>query len=617
MSGRHFASLMSSVARIVPYEDYLVYLIVRSVNMAAMQTLQPCEEDIFDISNRKRCAKYVLSMQRQLDKAVANGEKGKIRFISYLLTRVSKAVKVMSTQLLTDNSGSHTAGVDGVKIPKGIGTSAKNRQKMELMTQIDTKKKPDAIRRTYIPKPNGKEKRPLGIPTLLDRIIQDVIKTAIEPMVEYHFSHHSWGFRPSRGCADAMDHIFKKMSRKNCPQWVLEGDIKGCFDNIKHSAITEQLEQWYVPKQLVLIINRMLKADIMDGDISQHSFLGTPQGGVVSPMLANVAMHRLDQFCETVIRKTFKLQRNPIVRYADDFVVVCKTKEQALEIKGMIADFIKKTIGLELSEKKTLITHISEGFNFLSFSYRKYNGKMLIKPSKESVLLHSYELKQTMKQYKGSNLSTMLRKLNSQIIGWSNYYRGTVKTEVFSKLDNELWHGIWRWLSRLHPNKMAKWIRKKYEKFTSKQNRFTEHGVINAIHNDIKWTPHVMVKGGMRVYDTSALKYWEKREQKLAEDQMYSKVMEKLWKRQKGLCITCESSLSAMDIGNGKVHKHHCLPRSQGGDNSLNNLELLHSECHRKIHTLYTRRQMAYWYNMKLKYWGKKAVNERERELTV
>jgi RNA-directed DNA polymerase len=585
--------------------------------MTATQTSQPYEEDIFSTQNRKKCKKYVFSMQRQLDKAVAKGEKGKIRYISYLLTRVSKAAKIISTQRITDNSGCHTAGIDGVSIPKGIGTETKNRKKVELMKQIDTKKKPSAIRRTYIPKPNGKL-RPLGIPTLLDRIIQDVIKTAIEPIVEYHFSHHSWGFRPKRGCADARDHIFKKMSRKNCPQWVLEGDIKGCFDNIRHTAITEQLKEWCVPKQQVRVINRMLKANIIDEDTSQYSKKGTPQGWVVSPMLANVAMHRLDNFCETVIRKRFKMQTNPIVRYADDFVVICKTKEQAEGIKGRITDFIKKTIGLELSEEKTKITHISEGFDFLSFNFRKNNGgPMIIKPSKESVLTHSNEMKLTKKQYKGSNLSTMLRKLNSQIRGWSNYYRGTVKTETFSKLDNELWHGIWRWLRRLHPNKKAGWIRKKYSRFTSKQNRFTEHGIINVIHNDIKWTPHVMVKGGMRVYDKEALGYWEKREQKLAKDQMYSKRMERLWKRQKGLCSTCEEALTATDIGKSKVHTHHCLPRSQGGDDSLNNLERLHEECHRKIHTLYTRKQMAYWVKNLLKYWCFKAVKERERELTV
>jgi RNA-directed DNA polymerase len=584
--------------------------------MTAMQTVQPYEENIFSTQNRRKCKKYVLSMQRKLDKAVANGEKGKIRFFSYLLTRTSKAVKIMATQRITDNSGCHTAGIDGVSIPKGIGTVAKNRLKIKLMKQINVRKKPDAIRRTYIPKPNGKV-RPLGIPTLLDRIIQDVIKTALEPIVEYNYSHHSWGFRPKRGCADAREHTFKKMSRKASYQWVLEGDIKGCFDNIRHSAITEQLKEWCVPKQQVSVINRMLKTDIMDGNALQHNKEGTPQGGIVSPMLANVAMHRLDNFCETDIRKKFKLQSNPIIRYADDFVIVCKTKEQAEGIKGRISDFIKADIGLELSEVKTKITHISEGFDFLGFNFRKYNGKMIIKPSKEKVLIHSYELKQTMKKYRGTNLSTMLRKLNSQVRGWSNYYKGTVKTKVFAKLDKGLWHGIWEWLRRLHPNKAAKWIRKKYERFATPCSRLAEYGTINAIHNDIKWTPHIMVKSGMRVYDTGTLEYWEKREQKLAKDQMYSKPMEKLWKRQKGLCSTCEETITAEDIANRVVHTHHCLPRSQSGDNSLNNLELLHGECHRKIHTLYTRKQMAYWVKNRLKYWCKKAVNERERELAV
>ncbi len=285
--------------------------------MAATQTVQPYKEDIFNASNRKRCAKYVLSMQRRLDKAVANGEKGKIRYISYLLTRRSKAIRILATQRVTDNSGCHTAGVDGVSIPKGIGTYEKNQLKVELMKQIDVRKKPEATRRTYIPKPNGKL-RPLGIPTLIDRIVQDVIKTALEPIVEYHFSDHSWGFRPKRGCADARQHIYNKMARKSCPKWILEGDIKGCFDNIRHSTITETLKRWSVPKQQVVIINRILKTDIIDGDTLQLSKEGTPQGGVISPMLANVAMDSLDKFCGAVVRRKFRLQANPLVRYADD-----------------------------------------------------------------------------------------------------------------------------------------------------------------------------------------------------------------------------------------------------------------------------------------------------------
>ena len=214
-------------------------------------------------------------------------------------------------------------------------------------------------------------------------------------------------------------------------------------------------------------------------------------------------------------------------------------------------------------------------------------------------------------------LVNLLSDVSSFFGAGHNYHRGTVKEKTFAKLDWELWHRIFRWLRRLHPKKSAKWIRNKYEKVTSKLSRFTEYGATNVIHNDIKWTPHVMVKGGMRVYGTEALEYWKKREEKLAMHQIYSKRMGQLWERQKGLCPTCEEPITSEDIGNSKVHQHHCLPRCQGGDASLNNLELLHDECHRKIHTLYTRKQMAEWHSRKLKYGCKKAVEERERELAA
>lgn len=290
-----------------------------------------------DARTIRKCHKYVCSIQRNLDRAVAENDKKKIRWLTYrkpkasvsaanILTKKSRAVKTLAIhcvysckpvlRVTVENKGKHTAGIDGIKVVEGKGEEVKEYNKDlrgRLFKEAGINKKPSAIRRVHIKKPNGKL-RPLGIPTLLDRVTQDMVKMAIEPITEYHASGNSYGFRPKRNGHDAIDHLFKKLARRRSHQWVIEGDIKGCFDNIAHDHILENLEEWNTPEYIRTTIERMLRARIFEQGTYIDPEKGTPQGGILSPMLANVALTTLDRHCEQYSRY------NPIVRYADDFV---------------------------------------------------------------------------------------------------------------------------------------------------------------------------------------------------------------------------------------------------------------------------------------------------------
>ena len=293
------------------------------------------------------------------------------------MSHKSRAVKILAVYRVTSlNQGKYTAGTDGVRMMKGK-KGLNNHLKLTLLDNIDIKKKPSSIKRVFIPKGNGK-KRPLGIPTIADRINQDILKRkacetmaprmTLEPITEYHSSGNSYGFRTKRSCHDAIEHLFNKLSQRGSKQWVIEGDIRGCFDNISHEHILKTLKSWEVKKNIANIIERMLKSEILFKDITQKVDTGTPQGGILSPMLANVALTALDDYCNEnfgVLVYNSKKRggqhiQNPIVRFADDFIIVCKSEQEAECIKGKIATYLRENIGLELSNEKTKITHITE-----------------------------------------------------------------------------------------------------------------------------------------------------------------------------------------------------------------------------------------------------------------
>lgn len=486
----------------------------------AQRACQTESGNTFNATNIRNCEAYVLKMQRKLDKVVASGDVKRIRWYVHLLSKRSRAVKVIAVYHVTsENDGKYTAGVDSVAIKRDTSKGEKDYQRRLLLKEIDGNKKPSPIRRVFIPKSNGKM-RPLGIPTMADRIVQDIIRMSIEPIAESHFHDNSYGFRPKRSCHDAIEHLFKKLKRRGSPQWIIEGDIKGCFDNISHEHITKTMRKWHIPFGIVENVGKMLRANIcFKGELLDVE-TGTPQGGILSPMLANIALTTLDDYCEKYAKQVKEGKQkgrytipNPIVRYADDFVIVSETQEQAETRKNEIGKFLLDTIGLTLSPEKTTITNISEGFNFLGFNIRKYPhksprskyhkvGVLLIKPQKEKVSKFLEKIQETLNKNKTARTENLIHRLNPMLQGFALYYRFAVSKRIYKTIDDRVWKMVWRWAKRRHPNKTKKWIRKKYFAI-SKGDTWTltdgkELLLMNLAYMPI--TRFVKIQSGIRVY---------------------------------------------------------------------------------------------------------------------
>lgn len=551
--------------------------------------------DIFSVSNIKRCERYVISMQKRLDEAVANNDYKGIRNLFNILVRRSRAVKILAIYRITYlNQGKSTAGVDGEAIPYATKERTDNIRR-KLLSEINISKSPDAIRRAYIPKSNGK-KRPLGIPTLKDRIIQEIIRIALEPIAEYHFHDNSYGFRPKRSCHDAIDSLRKYLAQSNRKTYIIEGDIKSCFDNISHDNITQTLRKWKIPSYAINLIRNMLKSKIFEKGKLHETEQGTPQGGVISPLLANIALTGFDDYITerhgTTTYHGGKHKISPMIRYADNFVIVCRSKFQARMIKEDAKNYLAENVNLALSDEKTHITHIKKGFDFLGFTLKKHvklgiknpNGmkdyKLLITPSREKVINILRNCKEVIDQCKASSQDVLIKRLNSKLRGWCNFYKFVNSTLTFDKINYAMWHKVRRWSKRRHSGKSEKWIFKNLFKVRGKSLYFATDNLSLIQPVEIKMENHPKVAKGKRVYCKEHTDYWEKREKRL----MYNKLFYRnkyLYKKQKGNCPKCNHPFALTD----NLNVHHIIPKADGGTDKYSNLILLHAECHREIHS--------------------------------
>jgi len=339
-----------------------------------------------------------------------------------------------------------TPGIDGV-------TWTTNKQKIQAVFRMKRREyKPQPLRRVYIPKKNGK-KRPLGIPTIMCRAQQALHKLALEPVAEVLSDKNSYGFRPKRSCADAIEQCFNVFSHKNSARWVLEGDIQACFDKISHEWLLKN-----IPMDKV-ILRKWLTCGFVENGQLFPTDEGTPQGGIISPTLLNLTMRGLEAKIKASYKNSGKV--NTII-YADDFIVSGETKEiLETKIKPIIIEFLKER-GLMLSEEKTLITTIDEGFNFLGFNIRKFGDKLLIRPSKGNIKTFLSGIRETINRNKTAKTENLIHILNPKIRGWGNSFRHVCSKETYSKVDSEIYKTLWRWSKRRHPSKGKRWIYDKY-----------------------------------------------------------------------------------------------------------------------------------------------------------
>lgn len=395
--------------------------------------------------------KGVNKLQTRITKAILQHKWNLVKRLQYLLTH-SDFAKLLVVRKVTQNKGKRTPGIDGERWLTPLS-------KIKAVLSLTGKRyKAKPLKRVFINKPGKKKKRPLGIPTMHDRAMQSLYSLALEPIAETMSDIRSFGFRKHRSTKDSCQQIFLCLSKKNSAQWILEGDIKGCFDNINHQWLMTN-----IPMEKS-ILTQFLKAGFIYKRHLNPTKAGTPQGGTISPILANMT---LDGIEELLLAEYPKRSKNStkvnFTRYCDDFIVTANSEETAREIKEMIAVFLKERC-LELSDDKTLITNINEGFDFLGWNFRKYNGKLLIKPSKKSIKRLTETISQTISEGMAWSQDLLIAKLNPIIRGWTNYHNSVVSSDVFRSIDHKIWELLWKWAKRRHPNKPKDWIVNRYWK---------------------------------------------------------------------------------------------------------------------------------------------------------
>lgn len=446
----------------------------------------------------------VKKLQMRIAKAVRERRYGKVKALQWILTH-SFTAKLLAVKRVTQNQGKNTPGVDGLvwRTPQQKIKAVQSLKRRGYCVQ--------PLRRVWIPKRAGK-KRPLGIPTMKDRAMQALYLQALEPVSESILDRHAYGFRHKRSAADAIDQCFKTLCQKVSAPWILEADIKSCYDSISHAWL---LEHCPMDKK---ILKKWLTAGYMDKNTFYITKEGTPQGGIISPTLMNITLRGLEK---TAQKSAFWRDKVNTTAYADDFIITERSKE-VLEnkVKPAVCAFLKER-GLEFSVEKTKITSIDEGFDFLGFTIRKYQGKLLIMPSKASIKEFLKMILETMRLHSTITTEQLIYTLNPKIRGWTNYYRHVVSKKVFNYVDHKIFGALLRWIKRRHPNKNFQWRKQRYFctignnnwTFFAKSSKDKGQGSMVTLMQatSIPIVRHVKIRADANPYDPKFNSYFFKR----------------------------------------------------------------------------------------------------------
>jgi RNA-directed DNA polymerase len=543
----------------------------------------------------RKLEKYVYRMQKRIYRASQRGNQRQVEKLQKLLFK-SEAARLLAVRRVTqDNQGKKTAGVDGVK-------SVPPKERFLMAKQLHTKywkyhRRPQPVRRVWIPKPGKAEKRPLGIPTMLERAKQALVKLALEPAWEAVFEPNSYGFRPGRSCHDAIGAIFLGIRYK--PKFVFDADIKGCFDTINHQALLEKLDSY--PK-LTHLIKGWLKAGVMEGVDFTPTEKGVPQGGVISPLLANIALHGMER---EITQAKYIGEKPIVVRYADDFVILHSNKMELQKAAERVATWLER-IGLHLSPSKTRIAHTLDsyeehvGFDFLGFRVQQYRKgkthtgmdtqrkplgyKTMIHPGKEAVQSHTREIGLQLRKLRNAPQGKVISELNPIIRGWCNYYRWVVCSEAFATCDYNTFRQLVRWSNARHHGTGKKAVSRKYWIRIDTQTRQVRFGmyikgktgdpkpIYVRFHAETQSQDYAKVKGTASPFDGNLL-YWAKR---LKQHPLVNNEKAKLLKIQQWQCTRCGLYFKDEDL----LEVDHSIPTALGGKDDLCNKSVYHRHCH-------------------------------------
>ncbi|MEM7495491.1 MAG: group II intron reverse transcriptase/maturase [Myxococcota bacterium] len=541
--------------------------------------------------NWRRQNRNVTNLRQRIYRASQEGDVRRARNLQKLMMQ-SKANRLLAVRRVTQlNQGRRSAGVDQTVVK----TNAEREHLVDTLKRY-TPRAVRPVKRVFIPKKGGKL-RPLGLPTVIDRCQQAIIKSALEPYWEAKFEATSYGFRPGRSAHDAIQRIHNTV-RWETRRWVLDADIEGAFDHVSHDFLERRIgnfpgRQW---------IRAWLRAGVMEQGEKRPTWEGTPQGGIASPLMLNIVLHGMEQAvgvrhnCKA--KGTLRTRSPAVIRYADDCVGLTCTKRECNQVKTNLQKWLAQR-GLKLSPSKTRIVHVKKGFDFLGFTIRRYasrarRGKAicLTHPSRETVWTFRQTMRSAWRKGLGLTLSEIVRILNPQVRGWGNYFRIGSARRTFQSLDAWMWRRQERFVARRHPNKSWWWKKQRYwGKISARQDKwvFMDKPTGRYLWK-LEWTPirrHVLIRGRVSPDDPTLREYWEKRRAKPPVER--SRISRELWRRQRGKCLVCGAPL-----GNGeKLERHHIKPKRLGGEDRTDNLCLIHNVCHKQVHAAHPEQPLG------------------------